>query len=103
MMLYQYFLEVVPTEVETLLSRQRTFQYATKDQMRQINHMTGSHGVPGIFFKYDMSALKVRVVQERDSFPQFLVKLCATVSGVHITSGLLASFLRFLSCRALAG
>lgn len=100
MMLYQYFLEVVPTEVETLLSSQKTFQYSTRDQARQINHLGGSHGIPGIFFKYDMSALKVRVIQERDSFPQFLVKLCATVGGVHVTSGLIASLLNFLSCKA---
>lgn len=100
MMLFQYFLEIVPTEIDTLLSRQQTFQYSTKDQSRQIDHMSGSHGIPGIFFKYDMSALKVRVVQERDSLPQFLVKLCATVGGVHVTSGLIASLLRFITCRA---
>ena len=32
-------------------------------QVRPIDHETGSHGVPGIYFKYDMSALKVIVNQ----------------------------------------
>ena len=34
-------------------------------QVRPIDHETGSHGVPGIYFKYDMSALKVIVNQAR--------------------------------------
>jgi len=91
--------EVISTEVDTLLSRQSTYQYSTKSQERYIDHMMGSHGVPGLFFKYDMSALKVKVVQERDSLAQFLIKLCATVGGVHVTLGLIASFLTFLTCQ----
>ena len=36
-------------------------------QVRPIDHETGSHGVPGIYFKYDMSALKVIVNQASKS------------------------------------
>lgn len=95
-MLYQYFIEVVPTEVETFLSKQLTYQYSVKDHQRPINHYSGSHGIPGVFFKYDMSALKVRVIQERDSLLQFAVKLCATIGGIHVTSGFINSLAQFL-------
>ena len=37
-------------------------------QVRPIDHETGSHGVPGIYFKYDMSALKVIVNQASMQF-----------------------------------
>ena len=74
MMSYQYFIEVVPTEVKTFLTNQLTYQYSVKDYQRPINHNTGSHGIPGIFFKYDMSALKVIVMQERDSPINFKCK-----------------------------
>lgn len=87
MMLYQYFVEVVPTDVRTLLRTYKTYQYSVKDHQRPIDHHKGSHGIPGIFFKYDMSALKVKVTQQRDSVFQFLVKLCATVGGIFVTSG----------------
>ncbi|XP_063236945.1 endoplasmic reticulum-Golgi intermediate compartment protein 2 [Bacillus rossius redtenbacheri] len=96
MMLFQYFVEVVPTEVDTFLQRLTTYQYSVKDHQRPIDHRKGSHGVPGIFFKYDVSALKVRVTQQRDSLPQFLVRLCATVGGIYVTSGIINSMCQLL-------
>lgn len=96
MMLYQYFIEIVPTEVETFLKKQLTYQYSVKDYERPINHFTGSHGTPGVFFKYDMSALKVKVIQERDSLIKFAVRLCATIGGIHVTSGLVSSFIEYI-------
>jgi hypothetical protein len=59
-----------------------TYQYSVKEQSREIDHDTNSHGVPGIYFKYDMSALKVLVRQDREPVAQFLVRLCAGVGGL---------------------
>lgn len=95
-MLYQYFVDVVPTEVNTFLSRLDTYQYSVKDHERPIDHHKGSHGIPGIFFKYDMSALKVQVTQERDSPIQFIVRLCAVIAGIYVTSGLINSFVQIV-------
>ena len=86
-MLYQYFVDIVPTEVNTFLGRLTTYQYSVKDHERPIDHHKGSHGIPGIFFKYDVSALKVQVTQERDSPIQFIVRLCATIAGICVISG----------------
>lgn len=106
MLLYQYFVEVVPTDIQTLLSTSKTYQYSVKDHQRPINHQKGSHGSPGIFFKYDMSALKIKVTQQRDTVCQFLVKLCATVGGIFVTSGLVKnivqSFWYVVCCKFLA-
>ncbi|XP_014296729.1 endoplasmic reticulum-Golgi intermediate compartment protein 2 [Microplitis demolitor] len=103
MMLYQYFIEIVPTDIHTLMKTTKTYQYSVKDYQRPINHARGSHGVPGIFFKYDTSALKVKVTRNRDSFIQFLVKLCATVGGIYVTSGLINSVIQacwyIVSCK----
>ncbi|XP_012258404.2 endoplasmic reticulum-Golgi intermediate compartment protein 2 [Athalia rosae] len=96
MMLYQYFVEVVPTDVRSLLRTYQTYQYSVKDHQRPVDHHKGSHGIPGIFFKYDMSALKVKVTQQRDSVFRFLVKLCATVGGVFVTNGLLNSIVQVI-------
>ncbi|KAK9308350.1 hypothetical protein QLX08_001764 [Tetragonisca angustula] len=106
MILYQYFVEVVPTDIQTLLSTSRTYQYSVKDHQRPIDHQKGSHGRPGIFFKYDMSALKIKVTQQRDTVCQFLVKLCATIGGIFVTSGLVKnivqSFWYVMCCKFLA-
>lgn len=42
MVLYQYFIEVVPTDVSTFLSRTYTYQYSVQDNERQIDHHKGS-------------------------------------------------------------
>lgn len=102
-MLYQYFIEVVPTDIYTLLKTTKTYQYSVKDYQRPVDHHKGSHGIPGIFFKYDTSAMKIIVKQQRDSIVQFLVKLCATVGGIFVTSGLInslvQSFWYIISCK----
>ena len=87
MMLFQYFIEVVPTDIEMFMRTTKTFQYSVKDHESPV-------GFPGIFFKYDTSALKVKVTQERDSIGQFLVKLCATVGCIFVTNGKEFNFLQ---------
>merc|ERR1712117_362934 len=72
------------------------FQYFVKDQVRPIDHETGSHGVPGIYFKYDMSALKVIVNQDREPLAQFLVRLCAGVGGLVACSKMVCHLLKSL-------
>ena len=58
-MLYQYFIQIVPTIVRTQFRTYRTYQYSVRELEREIDHGKGSHGISGIFFKYDMSGLKV--------------------------------------------
>ncbi|KAL1124495.1 hypothetical protein AAG570_001121 [Ranatra chinensis] len=87
MALYQYFIEVVPTDVQTFLSKTKTYQYSVKEHMRVIDHDKGSHGVAGIFFKYDTSALKVVVTQSHEPLLQFLIRLSSTLAGIFVTAG----------------
>lgn len=90
-MLFQYFLEVVPTDIQTTFESTRTFQYSIKELERPISHAKGSHGIPGIFFKYDMAALKVRVYQERENLLTFLLRLFAVIGGIFIIIGFINS------------
>lgn len=91
MILYQYFIEVVPTTVQTFLTTVDTYQYSVKELSRPIDHNKGSHGMPGIFFKYDMSSLKVTVKQERDNLGMFLARLCSVIGGIYVCSGNLSA------------
>ena len=95
-MKYQYFIEVVPTDIQTLSGTWRTYQYSVKELARPIDHETGSHGAPGIYFRYDMSALKVVVKQDREPFWQWLVKLCAGAGGLISTSTIFCDLLSWL-------
>lgn len=96
MTLFNYFIQVVPTEVKTFLSTIKTYQYSVKELSRPIDHDKGSHGMPGIFFKYDTSALRVTVSQERDNIVTFLVRLCSIVGGIYVCSGILNSIVTYV-------
>lgn len=66
--------------------------------------MQGSHGVPGIFFKYDMSSVKVKVKEEHQPLWKFIVRLCGIVGGIYVTSGIVNSlvgiFVDLIFCRS---
>lgn len=96
MILFQYFIEVVPTKVETFMTTTDTYQYSVKELSRPIDHDKGSHGMPGIFFKYDVSALKVTVTQERDNLGMFLARLCSVIGGIYVCSGIYKKIYKFI-------
>ena len=96
LMNFQYFIEVVPTEVWGLTGRKTTYQYSVKEHSRPVDHGAGQHGTPGVYFKYDISALKVEVTTDREHLVQFLVRLCAGVGGLVATSQLLCGLAKHL-------
>lgn len=52
-----------------------------------LDHDKGSHGVPGLYFKYDMSALKITVKPDRENMVQFLIRLASIIAGIVVISG----------------
>lgn len=56
-------------------------------QNRSINHSEGSHGVAGIFVKYDLSSLKIRVREVHKPYWMFLVRMCGIIGGIFSVSG----------------
>ncbi|CAB3376634.1 Hypothetical predicted protein [Cloeon dipterum] len=95
-MQYQYFITVVPTEVRVRGRHVQTYQYSVREVARVISHDKGSHGTPGVYFKYDSSALRVSISEERDSWIQLLAKLCSVVGGVFATSAVISQKLQAL-------
>ena len=86
---FQYYVQVVPTRFRTFHYSLTTSQYSVRERNRTIDHRRGSHGMAGIFFKYDMSPLMVEVEEVRRPFWQFLVRLSGIVGGIFATSGML--------------
>ncbi|KAG0726757.1 Endoplasmic reticulum-Golgi intermediate compartment protein 2 [Chionoecetes opilio] len=87
LMSYQYFITIVPTYINTYRYQGSTFQYSVSEQSREIAHDKNSHGTPGIFFKYDVSALRVNVNERHESLLGFLTRLCGIIGGVMTCSG----------------
>ncbi|KAH8289156.1 hypothetical protein KR054_001053 [Drosophila jambulina] len=101
----QYFLKVVPTEIHQTFSTINTFQYAVTENVRKLGKISSfslslsykifpftdsernSYGSPGIYFKYDWSALKIVVGNDRDHLLTFAIRLCSIISGIIVISG----------------
>ncbi|XP_052067430.1 endoplasmic reticulum-Golgi intermediate compartment protein 2-like [Mytilus californianus] len=95
--LFQYFIQVVPTEVRTYRANVDTYQYAVTERNRTINHAKGSHGISGIFYKYDLNSLKIRVREQHQPIWQFLVRLCGIIGGVFSVAGMMRNWSGFLA------
>lgn len=48
-----------------------------------------THTHTGCFVFYDLSPIKVHIIESRSSFLHYLTNLCAIVGGVFAVSGLL--------------
>lgn len=99
--MFQYYIRVVPTKFSTLYRTMNTNQFSVTERNRTINHKKGSHGTAGVFFKYDLEAMSVEIVERRRSFWQFLVRLCGIVGGIFATSGMLHSLVGAMTEGAL--
>ncbi|KAM9807876.1 endoplasmic reticulum-Golgi intermediate compartment protein 2-like [Neosynchiropus ocellatus] len=105
--MFQYFITIVPTKLNTYKVSADTHQYSVTERERAINHALGSHGVSGIFMKYDISSLMVKVTEQHMPLWQFLVRLCGIIGGIFSTTGMLHGMVGFLvdvfSCRFQVG
>ena len=94
--IFQYYLQIVPTRIQDKHRVFTSHQYSVTERSRHINHTAGSHGLPGVFFKYDLYPLMVNIVEEPNSFILFLVRLCALVGGVFVTLGMISQFIGYV-------
>ncbi|XP_069484630.1 endoplasmic reticulum-Golgi intermediate compartment protein 2 isoform X2 [Ambystoma mexicanum] len=94
--MFQYFITIVPTKLRTYRISSDTHQFAVTERERVIDHATGSHGVSGIFMKYDISSLMVTVTESHMPLWQFLVRLCGIIGGIYSTTGILHGIAEFI-------
>ena len=90
--MFQYFLKVVPTSYTNISGKRiLTNQFSVTENERVLQQVN-ANGLPGVFFFYDISPLKVIYKEEKSSFLHFLTSVCAIVGGVFTVSGIVDSF-----------
>ncbi|KAI4307371.1 hypothetical protein L6164_030570 [Bauhinia variegata] len=90
---YQYFIKVVPTvytEVSGHTIQSNQFSVTEHFKSGEVGRL---QSLPGVFFFYDLSPIKVTFTEEHNSFLHFLTNVCAIVGGVFAVSGILDSFI----------
>ena len=94
--MFQYFVKIVPTIYESSSSEIiKTNQFSVTEHFRTLDKTPssdGGHGLPGVFFMYDLSPIMVNVRQSSSSFGHFLTSLFAIVGGVFTVAGIIDSF-----------
>lgn len=86
--MFQYYVKVVPTDYVDARGRvTATNQYSVTEHFRPVSLSRGS-GLPGVFFFYDVSPIRVTVEQQNRSFLHFLTQLCAIIGGVFTVMGI---------------
>lgn len=90
--MFQYFLKVVPTtyigvDNATISSN----QFSVTENFRDAGPVAGRM-LPGVFFFYDLSPIKVRIVEQRRDLLHFVTNVCAIVGGVFTVSGIMDAF-----------
>ncbi|KAK9069533.1 hypothetical protein SSX86_011437 [Deinandra increscens subsp. villosa] len=89
--MYQYFLKVVPTIYTGI--RGHTIQ---SNQFSVTEHYKspeiGRRSLPGVFFFYDLSPIKVTFTETHISFLHFMTNVCAIVGGIFTVAGIVDSF-----------
>lgn len=102
-MLYQYFIKVVPTDVVTKELTVSSYQYSVTEADREIDHHSGSHGTPGIYFKYDIDAISVQVGELEYPVSQLIIRILGMIAGIYTISGFLTNlsnaFMDIVTCR----
>jgi len=94
--MFQYFVKIVPTIYQSLdgvIINTNQFSVTEHYRMLAAKGEQGGHGLPGVFFMYDLSPIMVRVTEKQRSFAHFLTGVCAIVGGVFTVAGLIDSFI----------
>ena len=86
---YQYYLKVILTNVRVGSYYTELYQYSVTEKELVVDHNHGSHGIPGIYFKYDIEGMKMDIDEDSIPFWKFVVRLCAIIGGIIAISGLL--------------
>eukprot|EP00262_Sarcandra_glabra_P008847 TRINITY_DN226_c0_g4_i1.p1 TRINITY_DN226_c0_g4~~TRINITY_DN226_c0_g4_i1.p1 ORF type:complete len:385 (+),score=63.20 TRINITY_DN226_c0_g4_i1:84-1238(+) len=89
--MYQYFVKVVPTIYSDIIGRRiHSNQFSVTEHFKQADGFP--QPLPGVFFFYDFSPIKVIFTEENVSLVHFLTSICAIVGGVFTIFGIIDTF-----------
>uniref|UniRef100_A0A7S4KYL0 Endoplasmic reticulum vesicle transporter C-terminal domain-containing protein n=1 Tax=Paramoeba aestuarina TaxID=180227 RepID=A0A7S4KYL0_9EUKA len=91
---YTYFTIVVPTTYSSLNGEIiQSSQYSVTEHSRPIpkpqrNEYGHQHLLPGVFFHYDLSPIKVTFTEQETTTGHFLTNLCTIIGGLFTVAGI---------------
>ncbi|KAL1328147.1 hypothetical protein HN51_038068 [Arachis hypogaea] len=86
--MYQYFVKVVPTIYKDIRGH---VTYSNQYSVTEHFKSSEQGAVPGVFFFYDISPIKVIFKEQHIPFLHFLTSVCAIIGGVFTVAGIVDS------------
>lgn len=88
--MHQYYLKVVPTEYHKANDPNpvETNQYSVTDHFRHLSAKS-QRTLPGVYFFYQPSPIRVIIEEKYRSFGHFLTSVCAIIGGVFTVMGMI--------------
>ena len=98
---FQYFLAVVPTIYVNRVtmffeSVLLTNQYSVTEHYKSMDP-DHPESFPGIFIKYEIEPISVRITAKHLGFIQFLTRFCGIIGGVFVSAGYIMRFFKWVS------
>ncbi|KAG6600230.1 Endoplasmic reticulum-Golgi intermediate compartment protein 3, partial [Cucurbita argyrosperma subsp. sororia] len=91
--MHQYFVKVVPTIYTDIGGHTvHSNQYSATEHFKSVE-FGNSLSIPGVFFYYDLSPVKVTYSEEHVPFLHFMTHICAIVGGVFSVAGIVDAFI----------
>ncbi|XP_022141045.1 endoplasmic reticulum-Golgi intermediate compartment protein 3-like isoform X2 [Momordica charantia] len=91
--MHQYFVKVVPTIYKDIRGRTvQSNQYSVTEHFKNVE-FGSSQFIPGVFFFYDLSPVKVTYTEEHVPFLHFITHICAIVGGIFSVAGIVDAFI----------
>uniref|UniRef100_A0A6M2EIE0 Endoplasmic reticulum vesicle transporter C-terminal domain-containing protein n=1 Tax=Populus davidiana TaxID=266767 RepID=A0A6M2EIE0_9ROSI len=89
----QFFIKVVPTIYTDIRGRTvHSNQYSVTEHFKK-SELTPFDSLPGVYFFYDFSPIKVIFKEEHISFLHFMTSVCAIIGGIFTIAGIIDSFI----------
>ncbi|KAI3695160.1 hypothetical protein L1987_78149 [Smallanthus sonchifolius] len=90
--MYEYFIKVVPTVYTSVRGHTiKSNQFSVTEHYKSPEF--GRRSLPGVFFFYDLSPIKVTFTETHASFLHFMTNVCAIVGGIFTVAGIVDSFI----------
>ncbi|XP_061982336.1 uncharacterized protein LOC133702128 isoform X1 [Populus nigra] len=91
----QFFIKVVPTIYTDIRGRTvHSNQYSVTEHFKK-SELTPHDSLPGVYFFYDFSPIKVIFKEEHISFLHFMTSVCAIIGGIFTIAGIIDSFIYY--------
>ncbi|KAG5519673.1 hypothetical protein PMAC_001829 [Pneumocystis sp. 'macacae'] len=91
--LFQYYISIIPTTYVKGKKRLLTNKYSVKEKSSEIDY----YNVPGIVFLYDIEPISLLVIEKRDPFLRFLIRIFTIIGGLILFTEWLYKFINQLS------